>query len=431
MTGNPEKSVPLIERAFAVCAMLYGSTAFIRLLMGADDYTAVGEDILASPVKRILWPALYLGAAYFLFKCDKSSLRVLKKIPNLVLLLAYIAVSALWSETRLISILSVAALVGNSLIGLYFGVRYGVREFVRSLGWVFGIIAIATLLARIVIGKQAVQEEGMWIGFFANKNALGMNMSIGALVFFALARSASKWKWLYWCLCSLCVTLVVLAQAMTCVVVLSVLASAMICWSFARRLGSNFSRILFVSLVVGCSVVFIVSHLDGILAVLGKNPDLTGRVEIWAILASMAQDRPMLGYGYGGFWVFGGSGQTVWQTLGRDPSDAVHGHNGYLELIVECGVVGLGFLLWFLFTVFRKAWSYWIATRNIWPLSLVLFLCFYNLADTTFAARNNICWLILVAVTVQLIRTSPLERSATVPVKATYSGKAGISPASA
>src|SRR5260370_25006091 len=99
MTGNPDKSVPLIERAFAVCALLYGSTAFIRLLMSADDYTAVGEDILASPVKRILWPVTYLGAAYFLFKYDKSSLKVLKKIPCLVLLLAYIGVSVLWSAT--------------------------------------------------------------------------------------------------------------------------------------------------------------------------------------------------------------------------------------------------------------------------------------------------------------------------------------------
>jgi exopolysaccharide production protein ExoQ len=431
MTGNPDKSAPLIERAFAVFALLYGSTAFIRLLMGADEYAAVGEDVLASPVKRILWPVTYLGAAYFLFKYDKLSLKILKKIPSLALLVAYIAVSVLWSETRTVSILSVAALAGNTLIGLYFGVRYGVREFVRSLGWVFGTIALATLIARMVLGNQALQVEGLWIGFFAQKNALGMNMSVGALVFFALARNENKRKLLYCCFCGLCAALVVLAQAMTCVVVLSLLASAMICWSFARRLRSNFSRTLFVTLVLGCSAIFVVSHLDGILAVLGKSPDLTGRLEVWGILAWMAQDRPMLGYGYGGFWVFGGPAQTVWETLGRDPNDAIHGHNGYLELIVECGIVGLGLLLWFLFTVFRRAWSYGITTRDIWPISLVLFLCFYNLGDTTFAARNNICWLILVAVTVQLVRASPLERSTTLSAKTSFPARPEISPATA
>ena len=427
MTGNKEKAIPLQERAFAICALLYGSTAFIRILMDADQYTAVGQETLASPVKRILWPVTYFVAAYFLFKFDKASLNTLKKIAPLMLLLAYIAVSALWSESRMVSALSVGALIGNSLVGVYFGVRYGVKQFIRILGWVFGIIVVATFFARVAIGNQALQDDGLWIGFFAHKNALGMNMSIGALVFFALARSAKKWRWLYWCFCGLCVTLVLLAQAMTCVVVLSALAFAAICWSLVRRLPSTFSRVLFVGLILGCSAASVISNLDGIFDVLGKSPDLTGRLELWGVLAWMAQARPFLGYGYGGFWVFGGPAQTVWEMLGRDPIEAIHAHNGYLELVIDGGIVGLGLLIWVLVAAFRKAWSHWIATKDIWPLSLVVFLCFYNLADATFAARNNITWLLLVAVMVQLIRTRPMEYRGEVHLKRGYLEPAPVS----
>ena len=38
--------LPLSERIFAVCALSYASTAFIRLLMSEEQYSAAGEEIL-------------------------------------------------------------------------------------------------------------------------------------------------------------------------------------------------------------------------------------------------------------------------------------------------------------------------------------------------------------------------------------------------
>ena len=67
----------------------------------------------------------------------------------------------------------------------------------------------------------------------------------------------------------------------------------------------------------------------------------------------MVMDKPLLGYGYGGFWVYGGPAQTVWDALGIDPSDASYAHNGYLQLLADCGIVGLALLLGLLFTVIR------------------------------------------------------------------------------
>ena len=415
------------ERLFAICALLFASTAFVRLIAN-EEYGNLSEDALTSPVKRIVWPVVYITAGYLLFRYGKPALNTVEKMLSLLVLLACIALSVLWSGSRNISVLSAAALFGNTLTGFYFGFRYGVREFTRLLGLVFGVMVIATIVARVVMGDEALQDHAMWLGLFGQKNALGLNAGLGALVFFALAHT-EKQKWVYRFFGVVCVALVLLAQAMTCVVTLVVLASGMICWSVIGGLRSNLSKIVLIGLAVTFSVAFISSHLDDIFIVLGKSPDLTGRAELWGVLAWMARDRPLLGYGYGGFWVFGGPAQTVWETLSRDPADAIHAHNGYLEMIVDCGIIGLGFLLWFLSNVFRKAWAYWMVTRNIWPLSLVLFLCLYNLGDTTFAARNNIAWLILVAVAVQLVRVS--EESGTSLTRRQYPPSPEMSPVSA
>lgn len=428
MAGNKKKSAPFGERVFAVCALLYGSTAFIRLLMGADEYGGVGDETLASPTKRILWLITYVMAGYFLTKRHKSALEALRKMPHLVLLMAYIATSVVWSGSRTISILSVAALAGNSLIGLYFGVRYGVAEFLRLLGWVYGIVALATFLSPILIRDYHI-EGGYWIGFFAQKNALAMNTTVGFLVFIMLARNEKKWKWVHLGFCALCAGLILLSGSTTCIIILLVLLCAMICRAVVEKYAvSTVSRALLAILFLACSTMIMLLYSDGIFPALASSETFIGRVGMWSILLGMVRDKLLLGYGYGGFWVFGGPAQTIWDTLRVDPTDASYAHNGYVQLLVDGGIVGLALLLGLLFTVFRKAWAFSRITKNTWPLYFVVFLLLHNLTEGTFVARNNICWLVFVAVMVQLVRAFPLEGGKIVQAKSTYPE---ISPASA
>jgi exopolysaccharide production protein ExoQ len=51
----------------------------------------------------------------------------------------------------------------------------------------------------------------------------------------------------------------------------------------------------------------------------------------------MALERPLLGYGYGAFWLGErGPSARVWAVTW----DAVHAHNGYLDLWLQIGVIG-------------------------------------------------------------------------------------------
>jgi O-antigen ligase len=73
--------------------------------------------------------------------------------------------------------------------------------------------------------------------------------------------------------------------------------------------------------------------------------DLTGRTQIWDVTGGYAAARPVLGYGYGGFWT-GGRLDAVADEL-KWP--AYHSHSAYLDMILQVG--GLGAIVYIVLLV--------------------------------------------------------------------------------
>ncbi len=76
----------------------------------------------------------------------------------------------------------------------------------------------------------------------------------------------------------------------------------------------------------------------------GEDPTLTDRTKIWAFLLSM-HTNPLLGTGYESFWL-GPRLQWFWQTAGLGALNEAH--NGYLEVYLNLGIIGLFLLCGFL-----------------------------------------------------------------------------------
>jgi len=85
---------------------------------------------------------------------------------------------------------------------------------------------------------------------------------------------------------------------------------------------------------------------------LGRNSTLTGRTQIWA--AVLAQHiNPVLGTGFESFWM-GNRLQSVWSLSQVGIEEA---HNGYLELYLNLGWVGLMLLAVLIVSGYRHAMS--------------------------------------------------------------------------
>lgn len=77
----------------------------------------------------------------------------------------------------------------------------------------------------------------------------------------------------------------------------------------------------------------------------GRDTTLTGRTEIWTDLVPVVMHQPFLGYGFSGFW-------NEQRTAEHDIGEA---HNGYLDVSLQLGFVGLFLTAIFLLSCVRKA----------------------------------------------------------------------------
>ena len=83
---------------------------------------------------------------------------------------------------------------------------------------------------------------------------------------------------------------------------------------------------------------------DYLLSMLGKDPTLTGRTDIWGYVILDIYERPLLGWGYQAFW-------STENPAAYEISDALHwwvpqAHSGMLEILLSVGLTGAGFFIY-------------------------------------------------------------------------------------
>lgn len=109
-------------------------------------------------------------------------------------------------------------------------------------------------------------------------------------------------------------------------------------------------------------------------SIFGRDESLTGRNEIWDRLMPYVDSRPLFGHGYGGFWT----------DEMRQTTDAT-AHNGYLDIILNMGIVGLFLFALFLISCSRnshKEMKYNIEWGAFF-FSFVLMAVVHNIAEST------------------------------------------------
>jgi O-antigen ligase len=104
-----------------------------------------------------------------------------------------------------------------------------------------------------------------------------------------------------------------------------------------------------------------------------SNLDLEGRVPIWELCIAYASARPLLGYGFEGFW---NPSHIEW--ISSELHWAIPAaHNGYLDLVLSVGVIGL--LLYVSQmgqALVRSFRSYQVTQASEWAFAIAL-LVFY------------------------------------------------------
>jgi len=133
----------------------------------------------------------------------------------------------------------------------------------------------------------------------------------------------------------------------------------------------------------------------------GRSSDLTGRTAIWnAVLSAGA--NPIIGAGYETFWL-GPRLEWVWsRAVGVNTA-----HNGYLDVYLSLGAIGLTLMVGFLFSGYVKIAGRFLSDPTLGSFGLAIWtiLLFYNVTES--ALRLNILWVVFLLMAVTLRNPVP------------------------
>jgi len=119
----------------------------------------------------------------------------------------------------------------------------------------------------------------------------------------------------------------------------------------------------------------------------GRDPTFTDRTNIWALLLSM-KTNPLVGTGYESFWL-GPRLSVIWSQFGT----LNEAHDGYLEVYLNLGLIGVALLCGFLFSSYQKICKNFTVDPSVFSFSLAFWAAtvFYNITEAAFKA--HIMWL--------------------------------------
>ena len=128
---------------------------------------------------------------------------------------------------------------------------------------------------------------------------------------------------------------------------------------------------------------------------MGRDPTLTGRTAIWNLVLGMTAN-PLFGTGFESFWL-GSRLQTMWSIYWWHPNEA---HNGYIEIFLDLGWVGVALLAVLLLSGFRNTFT---AVRQQAEaggllLAYLVVVLIYNLTESAFRELDPIWFVLLLSV---------------------------------
>jgi exopolysaccharide production protein ExoQ len=405
--GRP-RGVSLLESAFAWLALYLATGGGITLLEFFLNIVPPQDVQQGDPFAQRIWSAVYLLAGLLIFVRLPRVVRDLPALGWLWVLLALALVSITWSFGPSVTLRRSVALLGTTVVGIYLGTRYSREELFRILFWMLATVSAISL----VLGALAVGVAGgpgySWQGAFGSKNALGHAMAMAATVaaVYYMAPGAAR----YWGAGAflLAVALLGLSRSKGALVVLF---SGLLIFPVSRlwRVRPSLTGTAALAALAACGMVVttLAGNSDTVLNLLGRDATLTGRTPLWALMWELIKQRPWLGYGYGGFWLgWSPPSSHVWQVTGWGGGWLPpNGHNGFIDLLAELGVVGLGaFLISFASNVAR---ALQLARESgsvvdLFPLLFLYLLVLSNLTESVLVNHNSLPWLLYVALTMQL-----------------------------
>ncbi len=410
VTTSPALWVPLIWLT------IVGSRLPSQWLDPSAKIGAVQAVEQGNPLDALIYSLLILLAlAILAFRSFNWNGFLSRNIP-LIAYLCFALLSICWSDFRFITFKRWIRDSGNYLVLLVVLSDPNQLETIRTLlrRLCYLLIPLSVLLLKYY--PQLAVRYNYWsglpenVGAATSKNMLGVLCLVSGIFLFwdiamrwsARNRSSTK-RILFIDFVLFFMTMWLLQKSASSTSELCFILGCLVIALTHSRLMRSHPRFFLTSIPVGICLYLVLTFAFGIdlnalvAQLVGKDPTLTGRTVIWSAVLSV-HTNPLVGAGYECFWL-GARLTQVWQLTGVGINEA---HNGYLEVYLNLGIVGLLLVGALLIASYRSICRRVRRDPAFGSLSLALWtiLLFYNVSESAFKGHLIFLAFLLVAMTV-------------------------------
>jgi exopolysaccharide production protein ExoQ len=389
-----------LEWVFGMCAFVVYEGAFFPILRAMHGDTGDIADTARSGdlVSRYVQLAVFVVLVLICLGRWRRMVPVFKSIWPIGVFVALCMVSASWSDNPYGVFRKSLALLSCFMFGAYGYEVFGPRRFLMLIAVSSGLASLLSILLYAVAPGLASDTSFLTTrairGIYSSKNALSIANQFGlaaALAVLYLEGGLSARGRLFFGFLTLVMLLTLaLSRGISSMVNFFFISALIMAFSMrrAQRLRIVLGYLLVCFAALAAFVVIFAS--DELLQLLDKDASLTGRVPLWAESIRAILQRPLLGYGYMGFWnVDSVRTQYIWSRIGFH---AEHAHNAYIELVLDVGIIGAALYLFTLLGIAISAvrQAKYNAPGIHWLLIFMVSVFILNLDEATLALPDEV-----------------------------------------
>lgn len=366
---------------------------FAKNILDADGIKGTATD---NPLYLGLWLLLYgvTGASFLVTLFQKG---IYAGFFYAVPILLWVLCSFSWSVSGDRSLYFGMMLIMQVFMAYVVAVHIKPKSFVIILIHTLAVLLLLSLLGFIIMPEKTSLPRygGGWLvdsemnGVFSHKSDAGYFFACLVVLMMSVKDLGVRWlRPIRYVLIALAIIGILLANSATGLASVLVLTAVYSLAPFVK----NKNRMLY-GLGVGLFVFALAApYIDiGQLAVLiGRDPGLTGRGEIWSHGIDFIMRQPIMGYGYYGFFAQNNY-SPAWEFWGLFRYFLTpHFHNSGLDVMASLGIIGLLLYAFVVVRSFSVLYNRTIAE----PVRLVIFLVFLlfiitSTFDFTFMKHNH------------------------------------------
>jgi len=415
------------DRFSLILAALVWLLVIMMIVPEGFDYASLNTNyapMAGSKISRMLWLALLSLSALFLVWRISLAWVLLRTLNPFLLVLAGLAVASVaWSIEPSLTLRRSVRMATFILTAIAFVLMaWHARRYQNVVRPIITLMLLGSIIFGLVLPSLAIHTEsapellGAWRGLATHKNGLGALASFGVIFWFHAWLTKEVRTLPALAGIGIAGACLLLSRSST-----ALMATIFVMFFLLMLLRSSANLRPYMPFIVALFLIGVLLYtlvllnllpgqgtlLQPIAALTGKDTSFTGRTAIWELLSTHISASPVLGSGYGAYWVgpveTSPSYEFIRRMQGFYPGSA---HNGYLEILNDLGWVGLLCLIAYLFNYVLQSLRLFAVDRNQAALYLALLVQqgITNLSETHWFSVLSIDFVIMALATTALAR---------------------------